>query len=186
MSDRDVLVLAYKAFGGEMHGKTLLQKRLYFLSIMLDLDLGYDAHFFGPYSQQIADLNSELKSFGYVSESSSPWGYDRRGFEMARYDFGLTDVGARAAERKARQNPDLWRRIERAAEVIRGAGNLDYMELSMAAKAYYILRRLNRRATLEDIKDMLPTFGWSVSDEQLQRATDFLVRAGLVTQALHA
>ena len=44
---RDVLVLAYKAFEGDMRGKTLLQKRVYFLSVMLDIDMGYEAHYYG-------------------------------------------------------------------------------------------------------------------------------------------
>lgn len=65
---------------------------------------------------------------------------------------------------------------------MRKAGDLDYMELSIAAKAYYVLNKLNGRATLEDIAAMLPKFGWSVSKAQLQKATDFLAKADLVTK----
>jgi len=179
---RDVLILAYKAFEGDMRGKTLLQKRVYFLSVMLGIDLGYEAHYYGPYSEKVAALNLELKSLGQVSESSSAWGYDQRGFEMARHDFKLTDVGARLAERKATELPRLWSRTRKAAKVISKAGDLDYMELSIAAKAYYVLNKLNGKATLEDIGGMLPKFGWSVSTEQLDRATDFLAKADLVTK----
>jgi uncharacterized protein YwgA len=64
MLARDVLVLAYKAFDGDMRGKTLLQKRVYFLSVVLGMDLGYEAHYYGPYSEQVASLNSELKALG--------------------------------------------------------------------------------------------------------------------------
>jgi uncharacterized protein YwgA len=75
MLARDVLILAYKAFDGEMKGKTLLQKRIYFISVMLGIDLGYEAHYYGPYSEQVATLNMEMKSLGYISESGSPkWG----------------------------------------------------------------------------------------------------------------
>jgi len=49
---RDVLVLAYKAFEGDMRGKTLLQKRVYFLSVMLGIEMGYEAHYYGPYSEK--------------------------------------------------------------------------------------------------------------------------------------
>ncbi len=180
---RDVLVLAYKAFGGDMRGKTLLQKRVYFLSVMLGIDLGYEAHYYGPYSGQVATVNSELKSLGYVSESSSAWGYDQRGFELARHDFALTDVGVRMADRKAQQNPGLWEQIQRAAVVVTKAGDLDYMELSIAAKAYYVLNKLNGKATLVDIAAMLPKFGWTVTDTQLERATDFLAKADLITKS---
>jgi uncharacterized protein YwgA len=180
---RDMLLLAYKAFDGNMRGKTLLQKRVYFLSVVLDVGLGYDAHYYGPYSEDISSANSELKSLGYISESSSSWGFDQRGFEMARYDFKLTEAGERIAERKAEQHPSLWQRLNDAATVLKKAGNLDYMELSIAAKAYFVLIRLNGKATLEDIAGMLPKFGWSVTKEQLENATEFLAKASLVTQA---
>lgn len=182
ISARDVLVLAYKAFEGDMRGKTLLQKRVYFLSVMLGIDMGYEAHYYGPYSEKVATLNSELKSLGYVSESSSAWGYDQRGFEMARHDFKLTELGDRLADRKTEGLPNLWTRIQKAAQVVSQAGDLDYMELSIAAKAYYVLNKLNGKATLEDIAGMLPKFGWSVKKEQLEKAADFLAKTDLITK----
>src|SRR4051812_3349291 len=144
---RDVLLLAYKAFDGSMRGKTLLQKRVYFLSVVLDMGLGYDAHYYGPYSEEISSANSELKSLGYISESSSTWGFDQKGFEMARYDYTLTEFGKRLSDRKAHEYESLWSRIESATDVLKQAGNLDYMELSIAAKAYFVLIRLNGKAT---------------------------------------
>ncbi|MCX6633484.1 MAG: hypothetical protein NT090_00080 [Acidobacteria bacterium] len=182
MLARDVLALAYKAFDGEMRGKTLLQKRVYFLSVMLGIDMGYEAHYYGPYSAQVASLNAELKSLGYISELSSAWGYDQRGFEMTRYHFELTEIGGRIAGRKAEKRSELWSRVQRAASVVKEAGELDYMELSIAAKAYYVLNKLNGKATLEGIAGMLPKFGWSVTNEQLDKATDFLAKAKLVTK----
>jgi uncharacterized protein YwgA len=182
ISARDILVLAYKAFEGDMRGKTLLQKRVYFLSVMLGFDMGYEAHYYGPYSEKVATLNSELKSLGYISESSSAWGYDQRGFEMARHDFKLTDIGSRLADRKIEAQPQVWSRIRKAAAVVRKAGELDYMELSIAAKAYYVLDKLNGKAKMEDIAGMLPKFGWSVSKTELAKATDFLAKADLITK----
>jgi len=180
---RDVLVLSYKAFD-DMKGKTLLQKRVYFLSVMLGIDLGYEAHYYGPYSEQVATLNMEMKSLGYVSESASAWGYDQRGFEMARYDFKLTEVGERTAARKIAAEPDLWQRIRDAVSVVKQAGDLDYMELSIAAKAFYVLSELKGTAAIEDIAAMIPKFGWTVTPEQLEKATDFLSRAHLVRKTL--
>lgn len=182
MLTRDVLVLAYKAFEGDMRGKTLLQKRIYFLSVILGIDMGYEAHYYGPYSEKVATINSELKSLGYVSESSSAYGYDQRGFEMARHDFRLTDAGARLADRKIAAQPEAWRRIQKAAAVLKKAGDLNYMELSIAAKAFYVLTKLHGKAKLEDIAGMLPKFGWSVSQTELEKASDFLENADLVTK----
>ena len=101
---------------------------------------------------------------------------------MARHDFKLTDVGARLADRKAEGQSQLWNRIQKAAQVVTKAGDLDYMELSIAAKAFYVLNKLNGRATLEDIAGMLPKFGWSVKKEQLEKATDFLAKTDLITK----
>lgn len=178
---RNVILLAYKAFDGNMMGKTLLQKRVYFLSIFLNYDLGYDAHYYGPYSEEVATANAELKSLGFISESATSWGIDRRGFELARYDYALSDVGSRITDKKVAANPELWNKIKDAADVVKKAGNLDYMELSIAAKAYFILRKLNRKATIDDIAAMLPKFGWSVSKEELESATGFLTKTHLVS-----
>jgi hypothetical protein len=102
---------------------------------------------------------------------------------MARYDYKLTDDGERLAERRAEQFQSLWQRIDSAAKVLKEAGNLDYMELSIAAKAYFVLIRLKGKATLEDIAGMLPRFGWSVTNGDLAKATSFLAKANLVTQS---
>src|SRR4051812_38666770 len=180
---RDVLLLAYKAFDGSVQGKTMLQKRVYFLSIFLKADLGYEAHYYGPYSEDVATANAEIKSLGFLSESVSGWGVDKKGFEMARYDYRLSEVGDKIAEKKAANHPELWQKISRAAQIVKDAGKLDYMELSIAAKAYYVLTKLNRKATLDEISAMLPKFGWTVSEPELQKATEFLRNTNLITQA---
>lgn len=180
---RDVLLLAYKAFDGVIHGRTMLQKRVYFLSIYLREDLGYEAHYYGPYSADVATINAEMKSVGFLSESSFECGVDQRGFELARYDYKLTDSGSRLADRTAEAAPQIWTKIQRAARLLTEAGNLNYMELSVAAKAYYVLTQLKRKATLDDISEVLPRFGWSVSKGELARAASFLERTGLVKPA---
>jgi len=177
---RDVTLLAYKAFGGTIHGRTMLQKRVYFLSVYLREDLGYEPHYYGPYSSEVATANAEMKSVGFLLEFPLGYGVDQRGFELARYDYKLTEAGSRLAERKAIANPELWPRIEGAAKLLSEAGNLNYMELSIAAKAYYVLTQLKRQATLDDISAMLPRFGWSVSKDELAKAAAFLEKTGLV------
>ena len=180
---RDYILLAYKAFDGSIRGKTMLQKRMYFLSVMLHSDFGFVPHYYGPYSSVVAAGNLELKSLGLVQEYSSGWGVDHRGFEMVRYDYSLTETGKELADQKASNDPDLWNAMQKAAVVIKQAGDLNYMELSIAAKAYFVLGKLQGKATLEEIHRLLPQFGWSVSKEELERATTFLEKAHLVTNS---
>ena len=140
MDTRDVLLLAYDAFGGEIHGKTNLQKRLYFLSIMLGIDLGYGPHYYGPYSSEIAGINTGLKVLGYLNESiASAGNYGSEGFEIARHDFTLTEDGRAAVEAKKKRFPEQWDRIKKAAKALNAAGQINYMEMSIAAKAYFLL-----------------------------------------------
>jgi uncharacterized protein YwgA len=179
-SVHDFILLSYKAFGGEMKGRTLLQKRVYFLSVIVGEDLGYDAHYYGPYSEQVATGNLELKSLGFIKENVASYGVDSRGFERARYEYNLSDFGLRVADKIALVYKDLWKHLENAATRLTAGGDLDYMALSIAAKAYYILKKQGGRATLEEIKELLPKFKWSIDDVQLKNAAEFLKSAALV------
>ena len=179
---RDSVLLGYKAFGGSIRGKTMLQKRMYFLSVFLDTDLGYGPHYYGPYSSAVAAANLDLKSLGYLDESSSGWGVDHRGFEIARYDFALTEDGKIAADCKAKKHPELWSKIQTASTVIQKGGDLSYMELSIAAKAYFALTRLKGKATIEELSRLMPQFGWSVGKDELEKASSFLEKASLVSK----
>jgi hypothetical protein len=178
------VLLAYKAFAGNMPGRTLLQKRLYFLSVLLKQDLGYDAHYYGPYSAEVANSNLELKSIGFVSEQTTVYGKNEQGFEKVRYEYSFSNLGQRVADKLALEYPDLWNQIHTAAKVVDSGGNLNYMELSIAAKAYYVLtQRLNGKGSLKEIEEILQQFGWLVTEDQLSNAASFLKKANLVTQS---
>jgi len=187
MQTRDLLLLAYEALGGEIRGKTNLQKKIYFLGVMLGWDLGYDPHYYGPYSSEVSDANANLKSMGYLAESTASVGaYNDRGFEIARHDFKLTDEGCTAAEEKKRELPREWQEVQNAVGSLEAAGDPGYMELSIAAKSYYVLTKKGGCATLEDIRATAKILGWSVSDDDIQRAVGFLERLGLVRRAANA
>jgi uncharacterized protein len=182
MKTRDFVVLAYGAFGGEISGKTNLQKKVYFLGVGLgrESDLGYRPHYYGPYSAEVAEANSELRSMGYLSERSTNWGSDNRGFEIARYDCALTEDGIRLFEKKKQEYPELWERLAGFAEVMKAAGELNYWELSIAAKAYFILKSAGAQTGPEEIQKAALKLGWEVRKEEIRKACEFLEIVGLV------
>ena len=182
MNVRDFVVLCYGAFDGKINGKTNLQKKVYFLAASLGKveELGYRAHYYGPYSAAVAEANSELKSLNYLSECSTSWGSDNRGFEIARYDFSLTDEGRRLLDRKRAKNPDIWEDLCDLAKKIKEAGNLDYWDLSIAAKAYFILDKKEKSASSREIQDAAKDLGWEVKKEELDRASTFLEKINLI------
>lgn len=180
MDTRDILLLAHDAFGGEIRGKTNLQKKLYFLSIMLGEDLGYGPHYYGPYSSEVAAANMNLKVLGYLGESIASVGsYGTEGFEIARHDFKLTQDGHTLVEAKKKRFPEEWNKIKKAAEALNAAGDLNYVELSIAAKAYFLLDQKGGPAKTIDLVRMARQFGWSVNEADIERAVDFLQRLGL-------
>lgn len=174
MKTRDFVLLAYGALGGRISGRTALQKRVYFLSEMLDENNGFNPHYYGPYSAEVAEANSELRAIGYLMEDCTVYGWNHYGFEMARYDYSLTEDGLKLLERKKKEYPAEWGKILAAANTIKEAGNLNYMELALAAKAYFILTREGGTASRETISAVAKNLGWSISEEELDRAISFL------------
>ena len=77
MNAYDFVHLAMVALGGEIKGKTKLQKTIYFMGVMSGSlrDLGYQAHFYGPFSADVADAVGRLKSVGFVHETSEGTGF---------------------------------------------------------------------------------------------------------------
>src|SRR5262249_40853843 len=68
MDPNDFVVLAILAMGGEIQGKTKFQKAVYFLGLLTGCidDLGYRAHFYGPYSDDVANAIDRLRTIGAV------------------------------------------------------------------------------------------------------------------------
>ena len=64
MNSTDFLLSVIAAFGGRVDGRTLLQKRAYFVSLLSDIDpgLNFDAHYYGPYSATVDNTLGRLES----------------------------------------------------------------------------------------------------------------------------
>jgi len=179
----DFVQLTLLAMGGEIKGKTKLQKTVYFLGLMTDCleDLGYRAHFYGPYSDDVAEAINRLKTIGAVDQNVRGGGaVDKSGFEVCRYDFSLNDEGRELAEETARQNREFHGELSKAAKAFNEVGDLDYMKLSVAAKAYFMLGEKKGRATLAELAKVARRFGWEVTPEQVQDAAKYLGQLGLV------
>lgn len=183
MDSYDFVHLALLAEGGEIKGKTKLQKTVYFLGVITGClkDLGYRPHFYGPYSDDVAEAIDRLKSVGFVDQNRvSCYGLDQLGFERFRYDYRLNEVGRTVAEAKRRKHPTLWKRLTQGAQLLGQAGNLDYMKLSIAAKTYFLLGQKKGPATEQELAGLAVRFGWSVTPEQVKEAGSFLQKVGLV------
>jgi uncharacterized protein YwgA len=183
MMTYDFVHLAIHAMGGEIRGKTKLQKIVYFLGKLTgNLDvLGYRAHYYGPYSPEVAGSVDRLRSLGFLDQNTASGGaMDQFGFEVARFDFRLNDAGKQMAEFKAQKNPDLWEKVARAAELIKSSAPEDYVKLSIAAKTIFMLGQEGKTISFEELAVLAGKFGWTVSPSQVEEAAKFLEQLQLV------
>jgi uncharacterized protein YwgA len=182
MDSRDFVLLAMLAMGGEIQGKTKFQKTVYFLGLMTDCldDLGYRAHFYGPYSDEVADAIGWMRTIGAVDQTSCGVGaVDNSGFEVRRHDYRFNEEGRRFAESTARRHADFWKKIQDAADLLKSAGDFDYVKMSIAAKTYFLLRGIDGRPDEKELARLATRFGWEVTPEQVKQAASYLERLGL-------
>ena len=79
MNSRELLILAMYYCDGLMRGKTLLQKRMYFIDTYLKIllenedlpDLGFIPYYYGPYSPLLNEDLLLLREGGFVEEKST-------------------------------------------------------------------------------------------------------------------
>jgi len=179
---RDFVLLVLAAMGGEVHGKTKLQKQVYFVGQLTrtDVPLGYRAHYYGPYSARVENALDELWSLGLIDKRTNNTGQPGdRGYERVRYDFSLTDAGRRAVGQIKRACPDDARAVVAAGQRLASAGDLHYMDLATAAKIHFILRQSGKSMHDDEISATAGKLNWQLGDRQIEDAADFLMKLHL-------
>ena len=88
-------------------GRTLLQKKLYFLSVLARENFGYRPHYYGPYSQFVADNVGALCEAGFLKEEVETLPESIGGFgEVKRYSVPLPeDTTALVKDRREQIEP---------------------------------------------------------------------------------
>ena len=179
--DKLVLLIVSEA-GKPLRGKTLLQKRAYFLSKMLGLDLAYRPHYYGPYSPEVEEGLARSKSLGFIEERTLGFGMsDQIGFEVRRYDYELTDDGKEIMSNLKKRFPDQYEKVSKCLKSLVKAGDSgDHVMLSIAAKAFHILQDEEAPMTSDDIRKAASKIGWQIDPQSLDRSVSFLEKLELI------
>ncbi len=179
MNSMHFILCLLGASGGHLQGRTLLQKKAYFVSLLSGVDpgLNFNAHYYGPYSATLDSTVTQLKNLGFVGEDSTHFGTYSEGFELRRFDYVLTKDGEKLVS--ALRPTSSYKEIASASEKIRKAGDPGYLELSIAAKAYFILDKKNRPMSNSEIRREAERLRWNIKPESLDRAISFLEKLGL-------
>lgn len=181
MKARHLILMLLKASKDKIESKTKLQKAIYFISLLLKSDLGFKAHYYGPYSAIVGQGLDELVGAGFVNERRDVFGIDAsRGFELKRCEFSLTESGRKLAEILAKENPEEYRTISTFVEKLKETGNPNYLTMSIAAKTYFILDREGRTLTKEQIRSKAKELGWAVGEDDIGNAIEILKKLNFV------
>ena len=180
----DILLLVVRSEGKDgLRGRTLLQKKVYFLSVLRDKSYGFTAHHYGPYSSYVAGNIDSLVNCGFLREATESFpatsGESSLFGEIRRHTYSLTDDAE-----------ELWSDIENDPEFQEWKRELDrinahdiahdFNKLSIAAKVHYIVN-WRGKGTVEEVKQVAKEYKWEVDNKDIEGVLSFLEVLGLVT-----
>ncbi|OYD14340.1 hypothetical protein CH330_08880 [candidate division WOR-3 bacterium JGI_Cruoil_03_51_56] len=177
-----IVLLMIHYFGDSVKTKTKVMKLAYFLGELLKRrDLGFYAHFYGPYSDKVSNALSQLVYLGFINEKCLEFGYDQQGFERYRYDYSINKEGKKVVRLAEGQCPKEAERIKEAGAKLKdAAGDMDYMALSYAAKTYFLLKAAEKTMTSDEIRRKAEAFSWRLVKHDVDRSVQFLKGLSLV------
>ena len=178
----DILLLVVKSEGENgLQGRTLLQKKVYFLSVLMDdFDLGFSPHYYGPYSSYIASHLDSLVNCGLLKEVTESFSNEQNVFgEIRRHTYFAPD-----------NFEPIWQDIQRKPRFPEWKDALNrinaqqiskhFNKLSIAAKVHYIVS-WEGQSTLEQVRQVAEGYGWDVSTEDIESVLSFLTKLELIT-----
>ena len=177
LNPAEFLLMFLEKSGGSIDGRTLLQKRVYFVQrIVTEEFVPFKPHFYGPFAPEVESAMGLLVELGFVSEEQRKVGVRER----RRYDYDLTEDGVRLAGSLANANPTIAGSIKDAVSRIAASGELNYNQLSLAAKVEHILAAEGRSMTAQDISQRASELGWQFGAQNVMPIAKFLQSLGLV------
>ena len=181
-SDAILAVLAMEPSGdikksGVISGRTMLQKKMYFLSVLMDEPFGFRPHYYGPYSSQVSTALGALVEAGFVTEARVRYGVSAAFGEMIRFDYCLSESGRQVINHR----PELVSPYSQPLDKINGSGVVsDINTISIAAKVHFVLSDQDE-ATIGQIRRQAHNLGWEISESNVDRVVDYLEGLNLVT-----
>lgn len=168
-----ILLVISKEEGRSLRGRTLLQKKLYFLSKLKRGDFGFRPHYYGPYSSWVAENLDTLVGIGFLKEMTETFPAREKIFgEVRRHTYSLTDHGETIIhEIEKEKSYEEWKEaIERLnAQPL----SSDFNKLSIAAKVHYITSE-KENVTPEQIRDTAKQYNWEITDSDIGEVIKFL------------
>ena len=175
----DALLATISSDVDGVKGRTLLQKKMYFLALLVNENYRFSPYYYGPYSSVVMDRLGALREAALVSEEveNYPDQFSSVG-ELRRFDYRLSEAGEKVAERRSQALETYKKELKKInSHPVAHEAKL----LSTAAKVHFIVSE-HRSLTVGEIRTRANVLGWNLEPEQIDKVVDFLEHLGLVKQ----
>ena len=179
----DILLLVVaREKGGKLRGRTLFQKKVYFLSVLRKKNFGFSAHYYGPYSSFVAEHLDGLVNDGVLEEDTrfftDPTEKNDLG-EKRRHTYSLTDEGKEVWKTvQEKEDFQKWNEELKKINDREIAGNFNL--LSIAAKVHYIVDWEGEKS-VKEVCQTAKEYGWDFTEKDIAKVLSFLTKLELVT-----
>ena len=169
MNIKDALLAVIGSGEDGINGRTILQKKMYFLAVLTGEEFGFGPHYYGPYSSTVADQLGALCEALLVSEQVKV-------DEIRRFSYRLTDEGREVADMRS----DAVGIYNKAIEKINSHPMVnDPNLLYKAAKVHFIVNE-HGRTTVPKIRQRAEELGWNVLPSEVDTVVEYLEHLDLV------
>lgn len=184
MDALDALLDIVDLAGGKIAGRTTIQKIGYFSKILGVVKTPYHAHYYGPYSADIAETLEDLTAIGFL-EKTVETKFNRNipvSPDWKRYIYQITDDGKTYLQ-SIRETPGFLeeeRKIHDIVQTCKDDAHLDPYILSWAAKVHFILNKSGDAMDVDDVRKTASNFNWDLSEGQIEKGIDLLLKIHLI------
>ncbi len=180
MSVKDAIMAALDASPNDtVRGRTLLQKKLYFVSVLTGEDFGYEPYFYGPYSSLVADELGALESAGFIEEQAQPLYLAGPFGDRYRYDYQLTSDSKAFIDLRHEEMTPYQAAL---ARVNSHPVSDNSLLLSVAAKVHLIVSEQGK-ASITQVRERAQQLGWNLSKDDVKAVAQYLEQLGLLKWA---
>jgi len=177
-----VLLAVSEEKRGRLEGRTLLQKKLYFLSVLMRKDFQFRPHYYGPYSENVADAVNTLVSAGFLKEHAAASSIPNVFGERRRYSYTMTPDGKQLLEFISSNKVDGFDKWQEALRRLNSREiSSDFNLLSIAAKMHYILSE-DKKLKANNICNKAKELGWQITVEQIEKVAKDLISLDLIVE----
>lgn len=169
-----VLVSLLESNGGEIQGRTTIQKLAYFVHCRFpELDIpDYAPYYYGPFSAGLGQKLARLVSFGFVNETRLVGGY-------LGYAYALNVDGRKMSSNAKTRHGKEFANIRELVSECKQECDLDIPVLSAAAKIHYLADK-EGSMTLDEAVRHAKGLKWIIKEENATRGEALLRKLRLV------